>query len=242
MNLWTLLLLPFVYSSVFDHTATLIPMDKRLNQYTEYLGVIKKVQTDKPWIALTFDDGPDPRETPEILDILKKYNAKATFFVIGQQGHKYPNILQREVSEGHELANHSFSHRDFRHLSRTEIGQEISKWDDEIFSITGQHSKLFRPPEGYYNKIIVETAEQAGYSVILWTWYQDSKDWSKPGVQKIINRVISNAHPGDIVLFHDRISGKSQTVKALNGILPELQKQGYKFVSVSQLLESNMIR
>ncbi|MDB5054546.1 MAG: hypothetical protein JWM44_2596 [Bacilli bacterium] len=242
MNIWALFLLPFVCCTVFHHAEVFIPVDKQLNQYTEHLGVIKKVQTDKPWIALTFDDGPDPKETPEILDVLKKYNATATFFVIGKQGHKYQDILQREVSEGHELANHSFSHLDFRRLSRMEIRQEISKSDDEIFAITGQHTKLFRPPGGYYDNKIVEIAEQAGYKVILWTWYQDSKDWSKPGVQKIVNKVISNAHPGDIILFHDRISGSSQTVKALKEILPELQKQGYSFVSVSQLIGSNQIR
>jgi polysaccharide deacetylase family sporulation protein PdaB len=242
MNLWNLLILPIVCYTALQHEAAFIPVDQRLNQYKEYLGVIKKVQTDKPWIALTFDDGPDPLETPEILDVLKKYNANATFFVIGEQGHKYPDIIQREVSEGHEIANHSFSHRDFRRLSENGIKQEISKSDDEIYSITGQHTKLFRPPEGYYNKLIVQLAEQAGYTVILWTWYQDSKDWSKPGVPKIVNRVISNAHPGDIVLFHDRISGRSQTVKALNAILPELQKQGYKFVTVSELIGSNQLR
>jgi polysaccharide deacetylase family sporulation protein PdaB len=241
MNLWNLFILPIVCCTALQHTAAFIPVDQRLYEYTEYLGVIKKVQTDKPWIALTFDDGPDPLETPEILDVLKKYDAKATFFVIGEQGHKYPDIIHREVSEGHELANHSFSHRDFRRLSGEGILQEIIKSDNEIFSITGQHTKLFRPPEGYCNKLIVQTAEQAGYTVILWTWYQDSKDWSKPGVPKIVNRVISNAHPGDIVLFHDRISGRSQTVKALKAILPELQKQGYKFVTVSELIGSNQI-
>jgi polysaccharide deacetylase family sporulation protein PdaB len=239
MNLEALFFLTFVCCTVSHHSSALIPVDKRLNLYTEHMGVIKKVQTDKPWIALTFDDGPDPRETPEILDILRKYNAEATFFVLGQQAHKYPDILRREVSEGHELANHSFTHRDLRHLSRIEITQEISKLDDEIFANTGQHTKLFRPPGGYYNKKIVETAEQAGYTVVLWTWYQDSKDWSKPGVQKIVTKVISNAHPGDIILFHDRISGRSQTVMALNRILPELQKQGYQFVTISQLIGSN---
>jgi peptidoglycan-N-acetylglucosamine deacetylase len=240
MNLWSLLFLPFICSTLFLHGAALIPVDKqRLNQYIEHMDIIKNVQTEKPWIALTFDDGPDPQETPEILDILKQYNAKATFFVIGEQGHKYPELLNREVSEGHELANHSFSHRNLRHLSGKQIGQEISRSDDEIFSITGRHTRLFRPPGGYYNDLIVETAQQAGYTVILWTWYQDSRDWSKPGVPKIIKRVISNAHPGDIVLFHDRISGRSQTAKALKRILPELQKQGYNFVTVSQLIESN---
>jgi peptidoglycan-N-acetylglucosamine deacetylase len=238
MNLWTLLIVPFVCYNAIHFTTALAPAANQLNQYSEHLGIIKKVQTNKPWIALTFDDGPDPQETIKILDILKEYNAAATFFVIGEQGHKYPDILQREVSEGHEMANHSFSHREFRHLSGMEIMQEISKSEDEIYSITGQHTKLFRPPGGYYNNTIVETAENAGYTVILWTWYQDSKDWSKPGVQQIVNRVISNAHPGDIVLFHDRISGKSQTAKALRGILPVLQQQGYRFVTVSQLIGS----
>jgi polysaccharide deacetylase family sporulation protein PdaB len=235
MNIWTLLCVPIIWYTV--QYTTFIPVDKRLNEYTEQLGIVKRVQTDRPWIALTFDDGPDSHETPEILDVLKKYNAKATFFVIGEQGHKHPDILRREVSEGHELANHSFSHCDFSSLNGMEIEYELFKSDDEIFSITGQRTQLFRPPGGYYNDTIVQTAQEAGYTVILWTWYQDSKDWSKPGVQKIVHRVVSNAHPGDIVLFHDRISGSSQTAKALKEILPQLQKQGYSFVTVSELIK-----
>jgi polysaccharide deacetylase family sporulation protein PdaB len=238
MNIWTLLFVSIICYTV--QYTTFVPVDKRLNQSTEHLGIVKKVQTDKPWIALTFDDGPDSFETPEILDVLKKYNAKATFFIIGEQGHKHPDMLLRELSEGHELANHSFSHCNFSHLTGIEIEDEIFKSDDEIFSITGQHTKLFRPPGGYYNDKIVQTTQQAGYTVILWTWYQDSKDWSKPGVQIIVHRVVSNAHPGDIVLFHDRISGKSQTAKALNEILPQLQKQGYIFVTVSELIEKTI--
>jgi polysaccharide deacetylase family sporulation protein PdaB len=239
MNIWILLFVPIICYTV-QHT-TIKPVDKRLHQYTEHLGIVKNVQTDKLWIALTFDDGPDSLETPEILDVLKKYNAKATFFVIGEQGHKHPDILLREVSEGHELANHSFSHSNFSRLSGIEIEHEIAKSDNEIFSITGQHTKLFRPPAGYYNDKIVQTAQQAGYTVILWTWYQDSKDWSKPGVQKIVHKVVSNAHPGDIVLFHDRISGKSQTAKALNEIIPKLQEQGYNFVTVSELIKKQFL-
>ncbi|WP_234405516.1 polysaccharide deacetylase family protein [Paenibacillus sp. IHBB 10380] len=242
MNIWSLLFLPFVCGLPFHHEVTSIPVEKQLHQYTEQQGIIKKVQTDHRWIAFTFDDGPDPQETNEILDVLKQYHAKATFFVVGEQATKYPDIVRREVSEGHELANHTYSHTDFKHLSKEEVKEEIVKSENEILSITGQQTILFRPPGGYCNDLIMKTAEQLGYTVILWTWYQDSKDWSKPGVHQIVNRVVSNAHSGDIVLFHDRISGKSQTVKALKVILPELQEQGYSFVTISKLLGSNQIR
>ncbi|MGF7048147.1 polysaccharide deacetylase family sporulation protein PdaB [Paenibacillus sp. DS2015] len=242
MNIWSLLFLPFVCWHPFHHEVTAMPVEQQLHQYTQQGSIIKRVQTDHRWIALTFDDGPDPQETIEILDILKQYQAKATFFVVGEQVTKYPDIIRREVSEGHELANHTYSHTNFNHLSKEQVKQEIVKSENEILSITGRQTTLFRPPGGYYNDLIMMTAEQLGYSVILWTWYQDSKDWSKPGVHQIVKRVISNAHPGDIVLFHDRISGKSQTANALKVILPELQKQGYRFVTISQLMDSNQIR
>jgi polysaccharide deacetylase family sporulation protein PdaB len=212
-----------------------------LHHNGERTDLIKRVETDKRWIALTFDDGPDPVETVKILDLLSRYKAKATFFIIGKQAEKHPEIINREVLEGHELANHTYSHRSMSRLSNHDLEIEIKKAENVIFSATNQHPRLFRPPGGYYTNRIVKKVNELGYTVVMWTWYQDSRDWSKPGVNKIVDTVLSHAHPGDIVLFHDRISGKSQTCEALEIILQKLQKDGYQFVTVSDLIHAPLL-
>lgn len=199
--------------------------------------VIWEVPTNQKVIALSFDDGPNPKFTPEILNLLKQYHAKATFFVIGSRVEKYPELAKREVLEGHEIANHSFSHARMKNLSKEELMEELKKASLTIKTITGQTPYLFRPPGGYYDEKVVNTAKEAGYKVVMWSWHQDTKDWSQPGTQKIVHQVLSNARNGDIVLFHDHGRNRWQTVHALEEILPELQHRGYQFVTISQLIQ-----
>ena len=205
--------------------------------YEERGEVVWEVSTDHKVIALTFDDGPNPEFTPQILDVLKKHQAKATFFVIGSRIEKYPELAQREVQEGHELANHSYHHPGMSRISSVKLREEILQAQEVIFSTTGQRPKAFRPPGGVYNDNIVNTAKEAGYMVVMWCWDQDTRDWKRPGVRKIVDRVVSNAHNGSIVLFHDHGGDRSQTVKALEEIVPELKKRGFEFVTVSELLQ-----
>jgi polysaccharide deacetylase family sporulation protein PdaB len=207
-------------------------------KYFESRGeVIWEVPTDQKVIAITFDDGPHPKDTPKILDILKQYNAKATFFAIGRKVEQFPELALREVAEGHEIANHTYNHIYFGNgISKEKIIQEIVKSQNAIYSVTGQQPKFFRPPGGYYNEKIVNAAKEAGFQVVMWSWHQDTFDWRTPGVEKIVNRVLRNAKKGDIILFHDYVRGKSQTIEALTKILPELQKRGFHFVTVSELL------
>ncbi|MGG1553973.1 polysaccharide deacetylase family protein [Paenibacillus ferrarius] len=196
--------------------------------------VVWEISTDEKVIALTFDDGPHPRYTPEILDLLKQYHAKATFFVVGNKIKLYPDVLKREVSEGHEIANHTYSHA---YLSkRTNMKTEIKKAEDVIYNVAGIRCQLFRPPGGFYNESLVSIVKQEGYKMIMWSWHLDTKDWSTPGVDKIVNKVLNNSRNGDIVLFHDYVEGRTQTIEALKRILPELEKRGYRFVTVSELL------
>jgi len=200
--------------------------------------IVWEVPTEKKVIALTFDDGPDPVETTEILEILKQYNAKATFFVLGNRVEKYPHIVQTEMIAGHEIANHTFYHSYFnRHSSGTLLMQELTKTSDAIFKATGLKPTLFRPPGGYYSEKMVNTIRGAGYQIILWSWHQDTEDWKGPPVAKIVNKVLNNARNGDIVLFHDHVEGKSSTPSALRQIMPELARRGYTFVTVSELLQ-----
>lgn len=216
---------------------------KNSRRYYESTGeVVWEVRTkEKKVIALTFDDGPDPEDTPKILDLLKQYHAHATFFfVVGNKVVRNPDILKREAAEGHELANHTYSHPYFRkkNTPKESILQQLNQTQETIYNIAGVKTNLFRPPGGFYSaNLVKKTASEAGYTVVLWSWHQDTGDWSSPGVKKITSKVLKNTRNGDIVLFHDWVEGKSDTVEALKQILPELEQRGYRFVTVSELLK-----
>lgn len=237
----TLGLAPAIPHSMSDIAGEAARPHKGRNYYESRGDIVWDVPTERKMIALTFDDGPDPRYTPVILDLLRKYDAKATFFVIGKRIANYPDIVRREVKEGHELANHTYSHTYFSSAYSTDkIIKEIEQAHDLIVRTTGYKPQLFRPPGGYYNDSIIEAAKKKGYLVVLWSWHQDTKDWRSPGVKQIVNKVLNNARNGDIILFHDHVEGKSNTVEALKVILPELKKRGYSFVTVSELISNNM--
>ncbi|WP_010493388.1 polysaccharide deacetylase family protein [Paenibacillus elgii] len=206
--------------------------------YYEQRGeVIWEVPTAEKVIALTFDDGPDPDDTAQILDLLKLYEAKATFFLVGNKVERFPELVKREAEEGHELANHTYSHTYFkRNGSVAKLKEDIRRAEDLIYAASGQKCRLFRPPGGFYNEKLIQMAKSEGYMVVMWSWHHDTRDWSTPGVDKIVNKVLGNARNGDIVLFHDYVEGKGQTADALKEILPELKKRGFRFVTVSELL------
>ncbi len=199
--------------------------------------IVWEVPTKEQVIALTFDDGPDPKDTPAILNLLRQYEAKATFFVVGQRIEEYPELVIRETLEGHEIANHTYSHPYFnRRATNEKIRSEMEKTNDAILQVTGQQPHLFRPPGGYYSDQLVRVSKYFHYQIVLWSWHQDTEDWNTPGVDKIVNKVLNNARNGDIVLFHDYVEGRTQTVAALARILPELKRRGFRFVTVSELL------
>ncbi|WP_437438786.1 polysaccharide deacetylase family protein [Bacillus rhizoplanae] len=195
-----------------------------------------EVPTNEKIMAITFDDGPDPTYTPQILEILRQYNAEATFFMIGFRIQRNPYLIEQVLKEGHEIGNHTMNHLYARSAAGQKLENDIldgkrylQKWVDKPL--------LFRPPGGYINESVFKTATEAGYQIVLWSWHQDPRDWSNPGKDKIVNHVLKNAKSGDIVLLHDGGSDRSQTVEALEEILPALQKQGYRFVKVSELLK-----
>ncbi|NTZ20217.1 chitooligosaccharide deacetylase [Paenibacillus sp. JMULE4] len=198
--------------------------------------VVWNVETDQKLIALTFDDGPNPVYTPQILDLLNQYGAKGTFFVIGKRVQMYPAIAIREVNEGHEIANHTFDHHYLKNFPPERLIEEIRQTQEVIFDITEQMPHVFRPPGGFYNDALLQSVKKDQLTVVMWSWYQDTQDWKKPGVDKIVRQVLDNAHNGDIVLFHDLQGDCTQTVEALKQILPELTRRGYQFVTVSDLI------
>lgn len=180
-------------------------------------------------VALTFDDGPDPIDTPDILDILKEKEVRSTFFVLGKAAESYPILLKRLVKEGHEIGNHSFNH-DFqqRHLV-----EEMNHTDQVVFAATGSHTYFYRPPGGFVSQAQLETTNRNGHVVVLWS--VDSKDWTNPGVNRIVNNVMKNVFPGSIILMHDGGYQRTQTVKALGPIIDALRARGYRFVTLSEL-------
>lgn len=224
-----------IFSAFYVGLRTLA--DKDRSYYEETGQVVWDIETKEKVVALTFDDGPHPEYTAAVLDILAKYKAKATFFIIGANAEKYPDVVQRSFKEGHELANHTYTHP--YNASVTELQDEIQQTNEMIYSITGFLPTLFRPVGGNYNEQMINAVVDDGYKVVMWSWHQDTQDWKEPGVDKIVNKVLKGTEPGDVILFHDGGGNREQTIKALEKILPELQKQGYTFVTVSQLIDGS---
>jgi chitin deacetylase len=193
-----------------------------------------KVNPSQRVIALTFDDGPWPESTAQVLDILKQNNIKATFFVVGQNVKNYPDLLRRVVAEGHTVGNHTWHH--WYHFMNPQVAAyEVANTTDIIYKLTGVKTDLFRPPGGMMNNGLVAYARSNKYAVIMWS--SDSADYSRPGVPRLINNVLRPAQPGGIVLMHDGGGNRSQTVKALPEIINRFRKQGYSFVTIPELLE-----
>lgn len=184
------------------------------------------------YIALTFDDGPHPEVTPRVLNILSEYGAKATFFMLGTEVRKYPNIVQRMVNEGHELANHTHNHLDLTKQNYGTVEEQLVSPRNAIREVTGVDTTLFRPPYGAVNDNVISVAGNAGNSIILWS--VDSLDWQSRNADAIYNRVMNDVRAGSIVLMHDLYP---TTADALERILSSLSAEGYKFVSVSELLK-----
>lgn len=185
--------------------------------------------TQEKVVALTFDDGPDPIDSPAVLDILKEKEVRATFFVLGQAAQSNPFLLKRLVKEGHEIGNHSFNH-DYQ---QRRLVEEMKQTDREVFAATGTHTYFYRPPGGFLSKNQLEIIKNNGHIVALWS--VDSKDWRNPGVKQIVDNVVKNVFPGAIILLHDGGYQRTQTVKALGPIIDALRNQGYRLVTLSEL-------
>lgn len=185
-------------------------------------------------IALTFDDGPWPNTTGQVLDFLKKNNVKATFFVVGRQVQQYPQITKRIVTEGHAIANHTWSHQ-YHRYNPVSAANEIDKTAELVYKLTGVKTNLFRPPGGILNNGLAHYAQQKKYAVVMWS--ADSLDWRYNSPQILRDRILKEASSGGIVLMHDGGGNRAKTVQALPLVVAELKKRGYKFVTVPELME-----
>jgi peptidoglycan-N-acetylglucosamine deacetylase len=189
-------------------------------------------------LALTFDDGPDSKYTPKILDILKKYKVKATFFVVGTQVEKYPAVFRRIIREGHEVGSHSFQHLKISELSPDKIKYQLGHNNEIIRKNGGRPLMLFRPPYGAIDPASVETIAKLGYRIILWT--VDSLDWRGLREKQVVSNVVPKLKDGNIILQHCAADSKLEDLRGSREALPEIIKtakiQGYQFVTISQML------
>lgn len=188
-------------------------------------------------VALTFDDGPDNRYTPQILDLLRREGVPATFFLVGGEVGKYPEVVQRILAEGHVVANHSWSHPNFFKQAAELAWDQVYRTEKAIYDLIGLRPALFRPPYGALREENVHMLAAQGYKAIHWS--ADSFDWRTQDVDQILINVLPDTRRGGIILMHSA-GGTNQNLDATVGALPELiytlRVQGYKFVTVDELL------
>lgn len=186
----------------------------------------------QPYVAMTFDDGPHPRNTPRLLDILRARNIKATFYVIGQNVDRYPGIARRIVAEGHEIGNHTYTHPRLTGLSDSQIQSEMRKTENAIVRAAGVKPRTMRPPYGaLYQRQRSMIFSSFSYPTIMWS--VDPNDWRRPGPSVVAGRILNSAHNGAIILAHDL---HAPTIDAMPRTFDGLLSRGFRFVTVSQLL------
>lgn len=185
------------------------------------------IDPNKPMVALTFDDGPTRDNTVRILEILEKYNARATFFTVGYNMDGNEDIIQKIAEQGSEVANHTASHKDLAKLTAEEINYEVNSVADKIKSLTGQKNVLIRPPYGSVNDLVMSTLTEP---VILWSI--DTEDWKTKDPEATLNHVKATVFDGAIILMHDL---HAETVDATEKLMEYLTSEGYQVVTVSEM-------
>ncbi|MDP1808721.1 MAG: polysaccharide deacetylase family protein [Actinomycetota bacterium] len=214
--------------------------------YYEYHGIgpqggIVRRGRNHPHVALTFDDGPSPEYTPKILDVLKEKEAKAAFFMVGKHVEKYPDVARRVFAEGHDIGNHTYSHRDLVPAGRKTILAELNKTEQIILRVVGVRTRLFRPPRGIISNAGRKLLVELGYTIAMWT--VSAVDWRGRSPKAIVGRIMRHIKTGGVILFHDsgavvRREGadRGNTVEALPLVIDELRRHGYEIVPLSQMI------
>ncbi|WP_341281098.1 polysaccharide deacetylase family protein [Paenibacillus sp. FSL H8-0537] len=193
-----------------------------------------KPDKEQKLVALTFDDGPDSRYTPAILDILKKKGVKATFFVVGVQVKKDPDVLKRIVDEGHEIGNHTTHHKDLTKLTKSQIWEEITTTDKLIKDAVGFTPNLVRAPYGAVNSTVKQLMKEKGRELV--SWNVDTRDWAGTSIAVMKQNISEHTKPGGIILMHS-FGGKGikNTVDMLPDVIDSLHKKGYTFVTIDEM-------
>ncbi len=189
-------------------------------------------------IALTFDDVPDPRFTPQLLDVLQKYHVKATFFVVGSRAKKHPELVARMIREGHVVGNHSYNHPQFVKLTLNDFRAEIIRTENVLQALAGYKPRLIRPPYGDISEQQLRWAKARGYKLV--NWNVDSLDWRGLSKTQVRNNILAHAGKGSIILQHGgggQGSNLRGTIQALPEVITIMRKRGYTFVTVPQMLQ-----
>ena len=188
--------------------------------------------SSQPYVAMTFDDGPHPQNTPRLLNMLRDRNIKATFYVIGSCVDRHPHIVRRIVAEGHEIGNHTYTHRKLTSLGSSDVRTEMSKTQSAIVRAAGVKPRTMRPPYGALRTDQRNTIfSEFGYPTIMWS--VDPQDWKRPGPSVVCSRILSSSRNGSIILAHDL---HKPTVDAMPRTFDGLLAKGFKFITVSQML------
>lgn len=218
----------FYEKVVFQNDLEILTVSSSTKQLPIYC-----VETEKPQVAISFDAAWGNEDTKQILDTLKKYKVKATFFMTGGWVNSFPDDVKAICDAGHDLGNHSQNHKNMSQLSSTEICSELNQVTEKVKEITGVTMELFRPPYGDYDNSVITQAKSCGYYTIQWDI--DSLDWKNYGVEDMINRVVNNdkLKNGSIILMHN---GAKYTAEALPKIIEGLQEKGYEIVPISKLI------
>ena len=193
---------------------------------------VSSVHVDGPYIAMTFDDGPNEKLTPKLLDLLAQHHIHATFFVLGENAIEHPEILKRAVQEGHEIGNHSWSHPNLAKASDDTVRSQIRRTEELITNEIGSRPTLFRPPYGSltaHQKHFIHN--ELGYEIVLWE--VDPLDWKRPGPSVVTARILKETKAGSIVLSHDI---HPPTIEAMPATFDQLMRKGFKSVTVTELL------
>lgn len=201
--------------------------------------VINEVSLREKAVAFTFDDGPNPIYTPQVLEIFQEVQGKATFFMIGTQIEKSLETAKSVHEQGHEIGNHTYSHPHLPELSSEEVRREMQLTEELIQQVTGAKPKVYRPPYiDTSEEVAAITAGEFGYPAIG-AVNGAATDWEMPGVAHIVEKTREQICPGSILLFHDGFDDRSQTVEAVRILAAELTAAGYRLVTVSELLALN---
>ena len=199
--------------------------------------LIYQVPEKRNQVAITFDDGPDPVFTPQVLDILREHDAKATFFMIGEQMDKYPDIAKAVFEAGHEIGNHTLTHPFLTKLAPEDIRKQLAETEERIVRITGSKPVTFRPPFFDFDDKVAAEVKAFGYHSIGCV-NGAAEDWNQPGTEHILEKTVESLKDGCVFIFHDGYGDRTQTVEALRRLLPILKERGFTTVRADELTRS----
>lgn len=224
----------FLVAALAQYSSFLSPLPPLIARQDPYKPLYR-YDTDEKIVALSFDDGPAPRYTLPVLKILNDKGVKATFFVVGTEAEKYPEIIADITLQGHEISNHTWSHPEMDLIALDKLIFEVEETNRLINELTGKQNNFFRPPKGVITAEARKELGKAGFVTVLWAICIENSNAKTP--EQMAQRVLDNIKPGDIILLHDGRLDRTSTVKALPILLDGLRQKGYKTVTVGDLLK-----